>query len=148
VSQQINQVVIAGNLTRDPELRQTGGGTPVCSLRIANNRRAKIADEWTDRPGYYDVTVWGNQGENCAQYLERGRGVLVSGELRWREWEDKDGNKRQNVEINAREVQFLPGRDGGGAPRSDVPADTAGLPPRQPAPAAASSPGADDDIPF
>lgn len=121
----INSVTIAGNLTRDPELRSTSGGTSVCSLRIANNRRRKdgATGQWEDVPNYFDVTVWGSQGENCAKYLSKGRGVLVLGELRWREWETKDGTKRQAVDINAREVQFL--SDGGGQqrPRADAELD-------------------------
>ena len=71
----INRVVLVGNLTRDPELRHTPSGTAVCSLRIAVNTRRKdgATGEWTEKPNYFDVTVWGNQGENCAQYLAKGR---------------------------------------------------------------------------
>lgn len=150
MAQQVNQVVIGGNLVRDPELRHTRGGSAVCSLRLANNRRAKVGDEWQDRAGYFDVSVWGAQGENCAEYLAKGRGVLVVGELRWREWEDRDGNKRQAVEINAREVQFLGGgRDGerrsATDPEPESEPDRSDLPPASgPEPPAA----ADDDIPF
>ena len=69
----INRVVLTGNLTRDPELRTTSGGTSVCSLRIAVNTRRKDGStgEWTEKPNYFDVTVWGVQGENCAQYLSK-----------------------------------------------------------------------------
>ncbi|MBA2765150.1 MAG: single-stranded DNA-binding protein [Thermoleophilaceae bacterium] len=144
----INRVVMTGNLTRDPELRSTGGGTPVCSLRIAcNTRRKDSSGEWVDKPNYFDVTVWGSQGENCATYLAKGRPVAVDGRLEWREWEDRDGNKRQSVDIIADSVQFLGSREGGenGArftPQSDVPADQSDF---QAAPA---GPGTDDDIPF
>ena len=88
----INRVVITGNLTRDPELRSTGGGTAVCSLRIAGNTRRKdqSSGEWVDKPNYFDVTVWGAQGENCAQYLSKGRPVAIDGRLEWREWQDKE----------------------------------------------------------
>jgi single-strand DNA-binding protein len=156
----INRVVITGNLTRDPELRSTSGGTPVCSLRIASNTRRKDASgNWVDKPNYFDVTVWGAQGENCAQYLQKGRPVAIDGRLEWREWETQEGQKRQNVEIIADSVQFLGSRDAGGdnggrfTPQSDVPADTADF---QAAPAATGSAtgggggGAapDDDIPF
>ena len=66
----INRVVLTGNLTRDPELRNTPSGTPVCSLRVAcNTRRKDASGEWVDKPNYFDVTVWGAQGENCATYL-------------------------------------------------------------------------------
>ena len=67
----INRVVITGNLTRDPELRSTPSGTSVCSLRVAvNSRRKDERGQWVDKPNYFDVTVWGAQGENCAQYLQ------------------------------------------------------------------------------
>jgi single-strand DNA-binding protein len=127
----INTVVITGNLTRDPELRSTPGGTAVCKLRVAVNSSRKDGQtgEWIDKPNYFDVTVWGAQGENCANYLSKGRPVAVSGRLDWREWEAQDGSKRQAVEIIANSVQFLGSRDGGGngngfKAQSDVPADT------------------------
>ncbi len=156
----INVVVITGNLTRDPELRSTGGGTPVCELRVAVNSRRKNGQtgEWEDKPNYFDVTVWGAQGENCANYLSKGRPVAVEGRLDWREWEAKDGSgKRQAVSIVANSVQFLGSRDGSGGggngngftPSSDVPADTSDY---EGAPAGGSGGGggggADDDIPF
>lgn len=160
MAQQINQVVIGGNLTRDPELRSLPSGTSVCSLRIANNRRRKVGEEWTDVAGYFDVTCWGRMGENVAKYMAKGRPVMVRGELRWREWEDKQGNKRQSVEINADEVQFLGdgkqdgGSNGGSGYRedfgsqptgSDLPSSDTGY--REPAPAA-GAPNDDSDIPF
>ena len=107
----INRVVLVGNLTRDPELRHTPSGTPVCSLRLAvNTRRKDESGQWTDKPNYFDITVWGQQGENCAQYLAKGRPVAVDGRLEWREWEAQDGSKRQAVEVVAESVQFLGGR--------------------------------------
>jgi len=145
----VNVVVITGNLTRDPELRSTPGGTSVCKLRVAVNSRRKEGDNWVDKPNYFDVTVWGAQGENCANYLSKGRPVAVEGRLDWREWE-KDGVKRQSVEIIANSVQFLGSRDGGGeggqgggfTPSSDVPADSSDFA------GAATGGGGDDDIPF
>ena len=90
----INRVVLTGNLTRDPELRSTPSGTSVCSLRVAcNTRRKDASGEWVDKPNYFDVTVWGAQGENCAQYLSKGRPVAVDGRLEWREWQDKEGEQ-------------------------------------------------------
>jgi len=138
----INRVVLVGNLTRDPELRHTPSGTAVCSLRIAvNTRRKDEAGQWADKPNYFDVTVWGQQGENCAQYLAKGRPVAIDGRLEWREWEAQDGTKRQAVEIVADSVQFLGGRqDAEGA--AYVPAGAASSGDDFP-----SSP-ADDDIPF
>ena len=151
----INRVVLTGNLTRDPELRSTQSGMSVCSLRIASNTRRKnqSSGEWEDKPNFFDVTVWGAQGENCARFLAKGRPVALDGRLEWREWEGQDGNKRQNVEIVADSVQFLGSRDdtggggGGFTPRSDVPVDDRDF---QPAGARSGNgaAAADDDIPF
>jgi single-strand DNA-binding protein len=158
----INVVVITGNLTQDPELRHTGGGTAVCELRVAVNSRRKdgATGEWVDKPNYFNVTVWGAQGENCANYLSKGRPVAIEGRLDWREWEAKDGSgKRQAVQIVANSVQFLGSRDGGGGgggggngngngftPQTDTPADSSDF---DPAPAGAGGGGGgDDDIPF
>jgi single-strand DNA-binding protein len=139
----INRVVLVGNLTRDPELRHTPSGTPVCSLRVAvNTRRKDETGQWTDKPNYFDVTVWGQQGENCAQYLSKGRPAAIDGRLEWREWEAQDGSKRQAVEIVAESVQFLGGRMEGDAQPAYVSAGAAAGGDDFP-----SSP-ADDDIPF
>ncbi|MGH3137119.1 MAG: single-stranded DNA-binding protein [Gaiellaceae bacterium] len=137
----INRVVLVGNLTRDPELRHTPSGTAVCSLRLAvNTRRKDESGEWADKPNYFDITVWGQQGENCAQYLAKGRPVAVDGRLEWREWEAQDGAKRQAVEVVAESVQFLGGRQE--SEGAYVPAGAAASGADFP-----SSP-ADDDIPF
>ena len=156
----INRVILTGNLTRDPELRSLPSGMSVCSLRIASNTRRKDGQsgEWVDKPNYFDVTIWGRQGENAAQYLSKGRPVAIDGRLEWREWQDKEGNNRQSVEIVADNIQFLGGREdgpggggGGFTPRSDVPADTRDFQP-VPAPVGGGGGGgsapADDDIPF
>jgi single-strand DNA-binding protein len=150
----VNTVVVTGNLTKDPELRSTPNGTSVCKLRIAVNTRRKdgASGEWVDKPNYFDVTVWGAQGENCANYLAKGRPVAVEGRLDWREWQAQDGAKRQAVEIVANTVQFLGGRPGGGGgdnaggfqPSSDVPADTSDFE----GATVSSGGGSDDDIPF
>jgi single-strand DNA-binding protein len=147
----INRVVLTGNLTKDPELSTTPNTqTSVCKLRIACNTRRRDGQtgDWIDKPNYFDVTVWGAQGENCARYLQKGRPIAVDGRLEWREWQDQNGNKRQSVDIIADSVQFLGSRDGtenGGrfTPQSDVPADTADF---QSAPAGGGA--GDDDIPF
>ena len=154
----INRVVLTGNLTRDPELRSTASGMSVCSLRIASNTRRKnqATGEWEDKPNFFDVTVWGAQGENCARFLAKGRPVALDGRLEWREWEAQDGNKRQSVEIVADAVQFLGSRDdmnggggGGFTPRSDVPADTRDFEPAGTPASSGGGPSAgDDDIPF
>lgn len=151
----INRVVLTGNLTADPELRSLPSGTSVCSMRIACNTRRKnnSTGEWEDKPNYFNITVWGAQGENAARFLSKGRPVAIDGRLEWREWEAQDGTKRQAVDIIADSVQFLGSREdpsggggfaGGGAPQGgDVPVDDRDF---QPAPAAAAS--GDDDIPF
>src|SRR5882672_1052230 len=141
----INRVVLVGNLTRDPELKQTPSGTPVCSLRIAvNSRRKDESGQWTDKPNYFSVSVFGNQAESCSQYLSKGRPVAIDGRLDWREWQSQDGSKREAVEIVAESVQFLGSRGdaaGGDAAPQFVPAGAAGE--------SADFPStADDDIPF
>jgi len=158
----INRVVLTGNLTSEPELRALPSGTQVCKLRVACNTRRKDGPtgEWVDKPNYFDVTVWGAQGENCARYLSKGRPVAIDGRLEWREWETEQGGKRQAVDIIADTVQFLGGREegsgnGGGAqasagftPRSDIPVDTSDY---AAAPAGSVGGGgaqAEDDIPF
>ena len=149
----INRVILVGNLTRDPELRHTPSGTSVCKLRLAVNSRQKDAStgEWGEKPNYFDVTVWGNQGENCAKFLSKGRPVGIDGRLDWREWEAQDGSKRQAVEIIADTVQFLGGRGegesfGGGAAGGNqfVPAGATANTGTD----ADFGGGADDDIPF
>src|SRR4051812_21943540 len=158
--------MITGNLTRDPELRALPSGTAVCGLGVAvNHRRKDQSDQWVDEPNYFNVVVFGAQGQNCAQYLSKGRPVAVDGRLRWSSWEDKNGGgKRSKVEIIANVVQFLGSREdggnqGGGQQRpqqadqgfaaggsSDVPADTSDF--GDPVGASSGGGGADDDIPF
>ncbi|HEY2477968.1 MAG TPA: single-stranded DNA-binding protein [Solirubrobacterales bacterium] len=157
----VNVVVITGNLTQDPELRSTGGGTSVCEMRVAvNSRRKDQSGQWVDKPNYFNVVVFGAQADNCATYLSRGRPVAIEGRLDWREWEAKEGGgKRQAVQIIANTVQFLGSRDGGGgapngngggqqqqqpysAPTSDVPADESDF-----GPVSTGGPQ-EDDIPF
>jgi single-strand DNA-binding protein len=153
----INRVVLVGNLTRDPELRHTPSGTAVCSLRLAvNTRRKDESGQWTDKPNYFDITVWGQQGENCAQYLSKGRPVAVDGRLEWREWEAQDGSKRQAVEIVADTVQFLtPRSETNGLSQQTTDSEgyrsTAGQESDYQAPpqtADMPTPDPDDDIPF
>jgi len=148
----VNRVVVSGNLTKDPELRQLAGGNSVCKLRMAVNTRKKDRDsnQWSDVANYFDVTVWGAQGENVAKYLQKGSALLVDGRLEWREWQAQDGTNRQAVEIIAENTQFLGGRDGGSGGGQDrsggggggefAPGPDRGL---QSVPAAD-----DDDIPF
>lgn len=150
----INAVVLTGNLTADPELRHTAGGTAVCGLRIAVNGREKRGEEWQDRADFFDVRVWGNQAENCNQYLARGRAVAVSGKLRLEEWESKGGEKKQRVLVEADSVQFLSQRGDGERSAAFVPDEQFAVPEGDFAAGAADADfsgaggGADDDIPF
>ena len=113
--QNINAVVITGNLTRDPELRSTPSGSSVAKLRVAvNGRRKDGGGEWVEKANYFDVTVWGARGESCAAYLAKGRAVAVEGRLEHREWEAEGGGRRQAVEIVAGSVQFLGRANGSG----------------------------------
>ena len=157
----INRVVLSGRLTRDPELRSLPSGMSVCSLRVAFNTRKKdpSTGEWGEKGNFVDVTVWGRQGEIVAQYMTKGRAILVDGRLEWREFQDQQGNTRQAIEIIADNTEFIGGRYEGGqmggerfAPRSDVPVDTNDF---AAAPAGggggnghASPAAGDDDIPF
>jgi single-strand DNA-binding protein len=143
----INRVVLVGNLTKDPELRHTPGGTPVCSLRIAvNSRRRDETGNWVDKPNYFDVSIFGNQAESSAQYLSKGRPVGIDGRLDWREWDAQDGTKRQAVQIIAESVQVLGSREGGGG---DFGGGGNQFVPAGASESAADFPSAaDDDIPF
>ena len=153
----VNVVVITGNLTRDPELRSTGGGTSVCELRVAVNSRRKDGStgEWVDKPNYFDVTVFGAQGENCANYLPRA--------ARWRSKAGSTGasGRPKTAAASARRSASSPTRSSSSArataraaaaaataaasaPSSDVPADTSDFE----GAAAGGGGGGDDDIPF
>jgi single-strand DNA-binding protein len=154
----INRVIITGRLTKDPDLRSLpDSNTSVCSLRLAvNGRRRNAEGKWEDQANFFDVTVWGAQGENCSRFLQKGRQVAVDGRLRHRQWQTQDGQNRSAVDIIADSVQFLgSGRDdaaGGGngngfssnvqAAESDVPIDSSDF---EAAPVTA---GSDEDIPF
>lgn len=114
MARSFNQVILMGNLTRDPELRQTPNGQNVCSFSLALNRSYKGADgNWQEATDYIDVVAWGPLGERVAQYLTKGRPCLVNGRLQSRSWE-QDGQKRSKVEVNAQDVTFLGGGQGEG----------------------------------
>jgi single-strand DNA-binding protein len=114
MARSFNQVVLMGNLTRDPELRTTPNGQNVCSFSLALNRSWKAADgtvqEATD---FIDISAWGPMGENVAKYLKKGSQCLVNGRLQSRSWE-QDGQKRSKVEVQAQDVTFIGGRGEGG----------------------------------
>ena len=142
-----NKIILVGNLGRDPELRYTPQGTPVCSFSLATNekRKDRTTGETNDLTTWFRVTLWGRQAETASQYLQRGRPVYIEGRLRVEEYTDRDGNKRHSLEVNATDMQFI----GGGA-RSEE----GGAPPPAKAAAAQANPGpeptdlTDDDIPF
>jgi single-strand DNA-binding protein len=113
MARSFNQVVLMGNLTRDPELRTTPSGATVCSFSLALNRSYKGADgNWTEATDFIDVVAWGPLGERVAQYLSKGRPCLVNGRLQSRQWE-QEGQKRSKVEVVAQDVTFLGGGEGG-----------------------------------
>ena len=127
-----NRVILAGNLVRDPETRFLPSGVAVTSFSIAVNRRYKSNNEVKEEVSFFDISVFGKTGENCAEYLSKGRPVLVEGRLRQRRWE-ADGVKKSKIEVVADNVQFL-GPRGASAETS--------------APAAPATESQDDDIPF
>lgn len=141
----INRVVLVGRLTRDPEVRHLPSGQPVLSLGLAVNGRQKDdMGNWTDKPNFFDVKLFGPRAESLSQYLAKGKRIGIDGRLDWSSWE-QDGARRSKVEVVAFDIQFLDSRgdDGGGQyiPSSDVKANTDDF-----APQAAQA--ADDDIPF
>lgn len=112
-----NKTVILGNLAGDPELRYTSGGTPVANFSVATNERGsvdKASGERKQVTNFHRIIAWGKLGETCAQYLSKGRQVLVEGRLQYRTFEDKEGISRKVAEIVANTVQFL------GGPRKDA----------------------------
>ena len=137
----INKVVVSGNLTRDPELRMAGQ-TPVLQMGIAVNDRKKNNEtgQWEDVPNFFDVTVWGARGESLSRFLTKGTKVVVSGRLRWSQWQNAQGEKRSKVEIVADDVEFMSSRNSDGGSGNAQYAS--------PAPAAPSAEILAEDIPF
>jgi single-strand DNA-binding protein len=137
-----NKITLVGNLGRDPELRYTPQGTPVCSFSLATNERRKDkTGEMQDQTTWFRVTLWGRQAETASQYLSKGRPVYIEGRLRVEEWTDRDGKARHTLEVTATDMQFI----GGG--RNEEPQAERAAPSEQ-----ASEPqhdfAADDDVPF
>lgn len=153
----INRVIISGNLTRDPDLRQTASGMPVLGLGVAVNDRRKnqTTGEWEDYPNFIDCTMFGARAEALSRYLSKGTKVAIEGKLRWSQWE-RDGQKRSKIEVIVDELEFMSSRNSGqdqshsfGAPSSYA-APSYGTPapaPMQAAPAVDAS-IYDEDIPF
>jgi single-strand DNA-binding protein len=136
-----NKVILVGNLGRDPELRYTPQGTPVCSFTMATNERRKDkTGEMQDHTTWFRVTLWGRQAETASQYLTKGRPVYIEGRLRVEEWTDRDGKARYTLEVHATDMQFI-----GGARPDDAMAARAGA---NESPVMSPADPADDDIPF
>ena len=130
----INRVIVSGNLTSDPDLRNTSTGHTVCELRLANNVPVKKDGKWDTKANFFQVNAWGGQGENCAKYLEKGSPITVDGRLEWQMWE-KEGKTNSRVVIVADNIQFgYKNRDsnkGSGSSKGD-----------------SDTPKKEDDIPF
>lgn len=142
-----NKIIIVGNLGRDPELRYTPQGTPVCDFSVATSERRKDkTGESQETTTWFRVTFWGRQAEVASQYLTKGKQVYIEGRLSQREWTDKDGNTRTSLEVNGSDLQFIGSRGGDdmdSAPREQRPQ------PRATAPVEDRSESiSDDDIPF
>ena len=122
----INRVCISGNLTRDPEVRQSGSGMAILKMGVAVNDRRKNGQtgEWEEVPNFFDVVVFGTRGESLSRFLSKGSKVAIEGKLRWSQWETPDGDKRSKVEIVADDLEFLSSRNEGGSGRQsyDAPA--------------------------
>jgi single-strand DNA-binding protein len=142
MSASVNKVILIGNLGAKPELKYLPSGQAVCELRLATNEKWKDKNEQTqEKTEWHRVVVWGKQGENCAQYLDKGRPVYVEGRLQTRSWDDKTtGEKRYMTEIVATSVQFLGGRENAGGSSSSRSSSSSGSSDRPPP--------SDDDIPF
>jgi single-strand DNA-binding protein len=131
----LNSVILIGRLTRDAELKYTAGGTAVCNFSVAVNRSVKKDDAWTDEANFFDVTIFGKQGESVNKFLTKGKQISVIGELKQDRWE-QEGKARSKVHVIVQHVQLL----GGGNATSE--------PPKQEAPAVSGEEGFADDIPF
>ncbi len=131
----VNKVILIGNLGRDPELRFTRDGQGVANFTLATNERWRDKDgQNQERTEWHRIVVWGKTAENCAQYLQKGRSCYIEGRIQTREWEDKEGNKRQTTEIVAQNVTFLGGRGEGGGGGGRPGGGTQDAPPPEPGP--------------
>ena len=139
-----NKIILIGNLGRDPELRYTPQGTPVCAFTMATNeRRRDKAGEYQDSTTWFRVTLWGRQAETASQYLTKGRPVYIEGRLRVEDWTDRDGRARYTLEVHATDMQFI-GGGGRGEETTSAPRGESAPSPNSP-----SQPEiGDDDIPF
>ena len=146
----INCVVISGNLTRDPELRQTAGGLPVLGFSVAVNDRRKNpqTDEWEDYPNFVDCTLFGARAASVARFLGKGAKVAIEGKLRWSQWE-KDGQKRSKLEVIVDELEFMSRNANQASPQaSPRPQDASAYQAMQQISGGAAVPVYESDIPF
>jgi single-strand DNA-binding protein len=140
-----NKIFIVGNLGRDPELRYTAQGTPVCSFSMATNERRKDKNgEMQDHTTWFRITLWNRLAETASQYLQKGKQVYIEGKLRVEEYVDRDGKPRHSLEVFATDMQFI------GSSRSDdaPPYERAASAGASSAPADAQPDLSDEDIPF
>jgi single-strand DNA-binding protein len=157
----LNKVFLMGNLTRDPELRVTPKGTPICQFGLAINRQFKMeSGESREEVIFVDIEAWGKQGETIAKYCTKGRPLFVEGRLKLDQWEDKNTKeKRSRMRVVLEQFQFLSGRGaggsgGGGGANSEPGFDQTpsperhSPPPRGPSPKPASPENLDEDVPF
>ncbi len=137
----LNKVLLIGNLTRDPELRQFAGGQNVCKVRLATNRRFKTqSGEMRDDTTFVDVTIWGIRGENFAKYFKKGDPAFIEGRLTFEEWQDKTtGDKRNKLSVTAEDWQFVSSRGEGGGSRGSFRGGESGSQPQQEAAAGGDS---------
>ncbi|MDP8222140.1 MAG: single-stranded DNA-binding protein [Candidatus Lernaella stagnicola] len=136
-----NRVILMGNLTRDPEIRYTGGGTAVVKIALAVNRRVKKGDTWEDEAHFFDAVMFGNRAEALSKYVGKGDPLLIEGELVQNRWENQQGEKRSKVEVRISDFSFVSSRGEGGSRRSSEPSRSANVDDAPPS-------FEDDDIPF
>ena len=146
----VNKVILIGNLGRDPELRYTKNGQAVANFSLATSDNFTKDGQKEERTEWHRIVAWGKTAELCTQYLSKGRTVYIEGQLRTREWEDKEGHKRQTTEVHAQTVQFLgPRSQGGQAGQSGAGGGGAATRASESGASATSdAPPADDEIPF
>jgi single-strand DNA-binding protein len=143
----LNQVVLIGRLTRDAELKYTAAGQAVCKFSIAVNRRKKVGEQWEDEANFFDVVVWGRQGESLHPYLVKGKMVGVNGELRQDRWQ-QDGQNRSKVEVVTNYLQLLGGNPSSGERQNFQPSSSGANASEAPSYTPPKDNGFADDIPF
>ena len=109
MARDLNHATLVGRLVRDPEIRYSQSGVAICKISVANNDNIKKDGNWTDEVSYFDVVVFGKQGENVEKYCKKGSQVAIEGRLRQNRWTDKEGQNRSKIEIVASSIQFLGG---------------------------------------